>query len=253
MARSFNGTDQSFYADRGTGAPTGLATGTSFSMACWVNFAAFPGSGSLTFLGKGFDGTDTNYFFQVDSTPTVQVGAFNGTTQGVNGSYTAGTGVWTHIYGDWNGSVWSIWFNGNSQASGSTTGPSVIVNPRYFVMAAADATGTAGSFTQWTNCSLADCAVWSGPLNSTDIGNISGKTLGGGPNSAGRASTATNTGRTLLGYWPLNGSTNTETDHSANGINATGSGATSPGVVADPIQLQPFGFTAVTLMGAICM
>jgi hypothetical protein len=246
MARSFNGTNQAFYADSGTGAPTGLATGAIFSMACWVNFASFPAV--VTFLGKGFDGTNTNYFFQTDTTPLVTVGAFNGTPEGVNGSYVAGTGVWTHVYGDWNGSVWSIWFNGTSQASGSTIGPTAITLARFFVMGAADNTGTAGSFTQWTACSLADCAVWNGPLNPTDIGNISGKTLGGGTNSAGRASTATNTGRTLLGYWPLNGSTNTELDLSANSKNATGTG--SPGVVSDPIQLQPFGFGATVMMPA---
>ena len=253
MARSFNGTNQAFYADLGTGAPTGFTAGQAFSMACWFNLTALPG-GVVTFLGKGFDGTNTNYFFQTDATPTVAVGSFNGSVQGINNTYnppSGPTGVWAHIYGDWDGAAWHLYLNGTSISSGGAIGPAVITNTRYFVMAAADATGTAGSFTQWTNCSLADVAVWNGSLNTTDIQSISGLALGGGANSAARANTATSSGRTLLGYWPLNGSTGTELDLSVNSKNATG--VNSPGVVSDPVQLQPFGFTTTfVLMGQIC-
>jgi Concanavalin A-like lectin/glucanases superfamily len=248
MARSFNGTSQAFYADLGTGSPTGLATGTAFSMACWFNLTSLPG-GAVTIIGKGFDGSNTNYFFQTDGTPTIAVGSFNGSTQGVNNTYTPGTSVWAHVYGDWDGATWHLYVNGTNISSGGSVGPVTITLARYFVMAAADTTATPASFVQWTPCSLADCAVWNGPLNTTDIGNISGKTLGGGAGSAGRANTATSSGKTLLGYWPLNGSGSTEIDYSVNGKNATAQG--SPGVVADPTQLQPFG-ASIVLMGAMC-
>jgi hypothetical protein len=185
MARSFNGTFDYIECLPGTG--LGFSA-TAFAMACWIKFSAAPG-GAVTFLGKGYDG-NTAYFFQMNST-NVFVGSYNGTVQGLNAGYPYFNGTWHHLYGDWDGTQWHLYLNGGSLVTpGGSVGP--VSTTSNFVIGAAHTGGT--SYGQYTAASFAECAVWNGALNTTDIIALS---------NGRRANTVTSSGKTLLGYWPL--------------------------------------------------
>jgi hypothetical protein len=245
MARSFTAASSEYIDAGGATGSLNVATNSQISFVCWVNFRSLPAN--QTMFAKGYDPTpnSTAYSLGATSTPTITGGAFNaGTNNGIvwNGGASIVTNTWFHFYVEYNSGtqLWAMYVNGTTIGSnGPIGGPISLTNPLFF-LGAVQVFGTGP--TQFLDANgMADCAVFDRPLNSTDIGHISGLTLGGGANSAYRANAVLSTGAILLGYWPLLSSdASSAPDYSTGGHNGTLHGTST---TADPIQLQAFGFT----------
>jgi hypothetical protein len=236
MARTFNGTTQ--YFNCGAAAPLNLSPGAPFGMSCWANVPAMATTPAFALMGRGFDSSagHTSYFFQLDST-NIWVGSYDGALHEVGAGYTLLVGNWHHIYGDWTGSTWNMYLDGTFFSNGQTTGPTSVASSIQFYIGAAD-NGSPGNFAA---CSLADCALWSGPLSSTDIGKLGNNS---GSLTAVRANNSTITSATLRGYWPLNQASGNEPDQSGN--HNDGVAVAAPGFTSDPPALQAFSGGAIS-------
>jgi hypothetical protein len=212
-ARQFDGSTQ--YVDMGAAALLSIGANAPMALCCWINFATL--AGTQTFLGKGFDGTNTAYMFQQGGGALI-FGSFGpSVVNGTTWTSTWSTGQWHHCYGDYTGSggtpasTWRIYIDGGSVATTfNTIGP--IVTGRDFVAGAVNSSGGTPFLQLFTGC-MADAALFNGPLTNIEISGLAAGSIR--PNSS--------MSQTLLGYWPLNGTSSPEPDNS--------SGSPNPGTV----------------------
>jgi hypothetical protein len=220
MAVNFNGTTD-YYAMAGNAAAVDIATNASMSLVCWVNLPTLTPLAQGQITGKGYDGTNGAYAFSVTvGPPTFNWGSFNNTSGSHGLTPTLATlgwaaNSWHHVYGDYNSgtTTWNLYVDGVFNASSvDAVGP--FHTTTRFTIGANDVIGTIG---QYEGACIADVAVFSGPLTTTEIGNLGNGTLR--PN--------TSMSKTLLAYFPLNGGAHTQSDLSGNGNTVT-AGSTDP-------------------------
>lgn len=157
--------------------PSGLDIPDSGTMAisAWVNMPSFPSGGSgvaAQIVGKGYDGTKTAYQLYVAGDGTLVWNAYNGGSGGVVGlTWTiAGwsIGTWHHIYADYDGSVWHVYFDGVLKAtSGAVHGPWSTAQP--FSIATIWSAGFPNQFVQGINASIYEVVVWNVALAAQEV------------------------------------------------------------------------------------
>jgi hypothetical protein len=143
----------------------GGANDHTIAVSIWLKMNAF-GSGLDTFISKGYDGSNTAWYLYLMSTTAIFFGTFRSPTEfGAGAAHGFSTGVWNHVYGDYNGTAWRIYFNG-SQANSSTTATGPSSTTEIFAIAAVYILGAAQ---RGVAGYLAEAAVWSNALGDGAI------------------------------------------------------------------------------------
>ena len=127
-----NGTNQ--YIDLGS--PSLLDITTVFSVSAWIYLNGLVPSNYPVIIGKGYDGTSTQWFFgfnQLGSGPSngtgkLTVGTYS--AKAVSGAYTSTDfssrlNQWINVKASWNGAIWKIAVDGilNYTAQGTQKAP----------------------------------------------------------------------------------------------------------------------------------
>ncbi len=175
-----NGTAAQYWASgAGNTNPSGLdiADNGVLAVACWINVTAFPtGGNAAQVIAKGYDGTKTAYQLYFDGAGALQWNAYNAGAGGVTGtSWTYSgwsVGTWHHLYADYTGSIWRIFFDGVLQASsGSVHGPWSVAQP--FTLSAIWSGGATNAFIQGGSARLYEAVVWNASLAAQQVRAIS--------------------------------------------------------------------------------
>jgi hypothetical protein len=215
MARSFNGSSD--YIRNATVTALNVAANHTIAMSMWAYFPVWPttvntqlasmdSASSITPYGMNIDGSVADNIDFGCYTFGVVAASFNATTAGLV------SGVWCHLYGDYNGSAWNIYFNGVLKNTNTTaTGPRN--QSGGFTMGAAF---VGGSPLLYCQVRLGDVAVWTTNLSQIEISALA---KGARPKDVRSGS--------LVGWWPLDGLQSPEPDLSGNAYNGTLTGTTA--------------------------
>jgi len=191
MARNFNGTSD--VIDIGTPAPLNISANSQIAVSVWMNPTAQPSSGSdADISGKGFDGTTTSYEMKISGSGAgnlIFFGSFSGGGHGAgSGGLATTNGVWTHLYGDYDGATWHLYVNGILQGSSTDA-----IGPQNNTMRSSiGALWLNGSFGNWFNGRVAHRCEWNQALTAPEVKQL----------ALGRSPLTIRPGR-ILGYWPL--------------------------------------------------
>lgn len=224
MARVFNQGSSQYISINNSANNTGpLAIPNNHAMAVsiWGNWQTF-GTSDAT-INKGFDGTNTAWELQQTSATQMQFDSFNGSTHGAAAAHGFSANQWNHVYGDYTGSVWHIYFNGVLGASSTDA-----IGPINNSVAASIGAINTGSIVNFSMATFAHAAVWNTNLTAGEISALAKGVL---PLSIRPLS--------LRGYWPLDGLQSPEPDFSGNGNNGTLPNGSTPAAGPPVMMFTP--------------
>lgn len=165
MARLFDGTSDYIAVTGAEGSALDF-NGTPFAFSLWANFAAI--TVRDTIFGKGYDGSITAYQLKITDADSskIEFGTFTGSTHGVsNITHGFSTGVWNHIYGDFDGAAWHLYLNNSGNTSVDSTGPANNAMP----LELGSLPRVPGTHSDFANVNLAEVAFWSNALSVGEI------------------------------------------------------------------------------------
>jgi alpha-L-fucosidase len=144
QAASFNGTSSK--VDFGST----LAIVGHVTAAASVQVHAWPtGSDIGCIVGKGYNGDDGGWYFDIRSGPTINYGCFIGGTGNIGGAYSWTTGALDTTYRiavRYDGTAWSLWINGIKVHSTTSAQGAPAASGAKTLVGAYDVSGTAGRF-----------------------------------------------------------------------------------------------------------
>jgi hypothetical protein len=218
--RSFAGASTSIIT-MSTGGTTTLELLGVMSVSYWVNLTAQSGCP----LGN-FGSSQGPYICDINSGKPRMWNS--GAGPDATSTTALSNGLWYHVLTVRTGSSgnWTIKFWVNGVAAGTTTG--ITTNPISSAIISSFALGQLGSFaSSFLSGSLADVALWNVDVSSS-VAQLAAGVHPGSVNSAN-----------LVGWWPLDGSSNSiENDRSVSGNNGT---VTGPLPILGPPQLWRLG------------
>jgi hypothetical protein len=140
----------------GSSASIGPMSGSSLditgSITCsaWINSAAFATGSYQDIVGKGYDGTNEQYIFRVD-TSNKSIGWFTytgGLLHGFNNTatFTWAVNTWHLIVGTFNGSTWYLNFDGGATTFSNSDSTAPVHTAQATYIGAETVTGTPGRF-----------------------------------------------------------------------------------------------------------
>jgi hypothetical protein len=96
--------------------------------AAWIKPDALPSSGNFGYIvSKGWNGSTESFTLRLRNnggTHSIDFASYNGSDHWAVLTKTLATGVWHHVLGTYDGSMWKLYYNGNLAASSSdATGP----------------------------------------------------------------------------------------------------------------------------------
>ncbi len=140
-----------------------------FTFMAWTNVGTLA-SGVNEILSKGFDGSNTQYEFFLDSTAgKLNCKIFNGTTHVVLSSSAFTSGVWQHWACTFDGATWQVYLNGSADGSPLTDSTAPPHTAKDFGIGAVTTTGAPGNF---FNGSIDDVRVYNRALSGAEITSI---------------------------------------------------------------------------------
>jgi hypothetical protein len=222
LARNLNGTSD--FITLPFGVTDAVANGSAMSIACWFN-------GSNAQSSIRLESTDGQYLILNWSATIMGSGACimvndGQTTNGLTWPTTVVDGNWHHLAMSWRqNATFAIYFDGSlytSRAAANSALPSF--SPHQYQPMFGQAPNAPGS--EFTQGSLADVAIWTVALNSTEISNL----------ASGKRANTIGANANFVGYWPMIGQS-PEPDKSGNGFDGVLTGTT---VVPGPPQLALF-------------
>jgi hypothetical protein len=229
MARSFNGTSDIIKITHSAGVnPTG-----NFTISFWFNPTVVGAAGTRVILDQVNAGADNcGVLFQTGASNLSYFFAADGFV--VNpGSATLVAGTWYNVITTWvsgASALLSTFINGVSDGTHGPGGATITWGTDVTSLGGLSISGTDSDF---TNCLMADWAIWSTVLSAGDIAAL----------AAGRRAGTRNPG--ALGAWlPLSGTQSPEPDLSGNGNVGV---LTGTSFAPDPPQLDPLGVTPILM------
>ena len=158
------------------GTPTSLNITSSITINTWVNLNAFPSNTNATIYDKGYDNTNEQTFFTFNNQGGVNslscgtyttVGNINYFTKlTLTGSYASliTTGSWNNLVGQYDGSSWNIYVNGNLLSQTTTQGPKPSTSP-----VAIGAAYISSGYQRFLNGRIASTQVYNRSLSASEV------------------------------------------------------------------------------------
>lgn len=216
-AVTFNGTSQ--YVDMGSaGSGTSLAITGNLTLSAWIKRAAVPEVDQDRVILERNDSTGSieTYYFEVGGGHGLADGYLSsgfdkggGQYQGVNTASAVITDKnWHHVVAVRSGSIITMYVDGVSVVSGSTTGTPVTGTAHVII----GSSNISYNNTRKWNGSLDDVRIYNRALSQDEVAKLYQSTAPASPNTS------------LVGYWPFNGpdlSGTTVYDRSGKGSNGT--------------------------------
>jgi hypothetical protein len=221
LARSFNGSSD--FITLPYGVTNALANGSAISMACWFMGSAAqsdirlqPNTGNYVVLNWNNNSAGAGSCIMSND---------GGAGSGLNWTSTVVDGNWHHLAMSWGQSAtFAIYLDGSLVTSRAASSNLL---PPFTVQTFQPALGAyLGGPNEFTTGNLADVAVWSIALNSTQISNL----------ASGQRANTIGSNANLIDYLPILGQS-PEPDKSGNSNNGV---LTGTSVVAGPPNLQLF-------------
>lgn len=173
-AASFNG-----YSSKYTAGSTLNLTG-NYSFSLWVNPSALPTSGNIAnFICKYYTTTDAGgtpggYEFGLHNNSGTQNIKINHYATGspyhptLSVAHTLTTGVWSHLVGTWNGTVFAIYVNGNLIGSGTNAVANATSNTKLLNIGNFGLLNNS-EINRWYNGVMDDVAIFSRALSAAEV------------------------------------------------------------------------------------
>ena len=147
------------------GKPSSLNILGNITINSWVNLSSLPG-GFASIYENGYDGINDQTFFRFNGS-LLEVGNYRSTgDQYVSWSFGSNivANKWYHIVGQYDGTNWKLYLNGNQVASNAALGPISSTAP-----ISIGAAYIASGYTRYFNGNIAQVSIYNRALTATEI------------------------------------------------------------------------------------
>lgn len=170
-AASFNGSSSKYTA----GATLNL-TG-NYTLSVWVKPTALPESnGLVSFISKYYTTTDAGgtpggYEFRLHNdagTHKININHYGTGYPSLSVAHTLATGVWSHVVATWNGTVFTLYVNGNQIGSGTNAVANCTSNTKLLNIGNFGLLSNS-EINRWYNGVMDDVAIFSRALSAAEV------------------------------------------------------------------------------------